>query len=410
MYILILLSAFLASADLGFIENHANSRLKLGIGVNPLTEQPHESCIEYEKERFEDGSSELRPDDFTATNLPVIVEHITSYEQMSKYSSSSVGASVSYAFVSASLSQSREEGSNMFSDQASVGLDMSADYGRYFVTNVRLKEEYKKLAQENRKEFYRKCGTEYVAGYRVGQGIRVKMSVSASAVSSYSRISTAVGAAVNYGALGAGLSGAFSNAASSLMAASSMQIEMTTFGTGNLQSISTIVATENDAVKFREKLAEYVRNVRPESAIKTHFITLPYFPEDTEYNPMLVQVQRSTVRSLYSDFMILLGNKERLEETLRNGNLRVYLGVACNKAAEECDTYIQTMEKEAEWVESEMEDLSQRFQKCLNATTIHDCKTKPDVHVRQTRLQRIIWPKHFRYKLLQAQLDDIRDR
>ena len=215
------------------IEIHDKSELFLGNGVNPLTERGFKKCIQHDpKEVYQDGSSSLPIGEVSAVDLPVRIEHITSYEQMSKYSSSSMSAGVSYAFVSASLSRSEQKGSSMFSDSASVGLDMSADYGRFALTNVRLKPEYAKLAQENREAFYKECGTEYIVGYRLGQGIRVKMSTSANSSASYSRVKTAVGVAVSTGAIGGSLAGQFENAASSLMTASALEINIFTYGAG----------------------------------------------------------------------------------------------------------------------------------------------------------------------------------
>jgi hypothetical protein len=406
----IVLTGLMLSSSVGFgtvLQITPSTELSLGRGADSLTEQAYDQCITYDLEKFEDGSSTLKPGEFTANQLPVKIEQITSYEQMSEYSATSISASVSYSFVSASMSYSSSQGSNMFSDQASVGMDVSADYGRWFITNVQIKPEYASLARD---EFYKKCGKEYVAGYRLGQGVRVKMTVSASATSSYSQMSTAVGVAVSTGEIGVGVAGAFQNAASSLMQASSLQVDMTAYGAGDLNKINTLIATENDAVKFRNTLATYVSGLDAKNAVRTHYITRAYYPEDNTFDPMLIQVQRQTVQSLYSDFAMLTQNKQRLEAATRNGKLRQFLGDICQKKPTECATYVTTMEHEQNWITDQIAKLDDLSKQCIQATKTSDCKTYAEVNIMQDQLENIIWPVNYRYQLMQAYLDDIKKR
>lgn len=392
------------------LDNHSKSQVRLGYGINPLTEQVFNDCITYDKETYQDGGISLGKGEVSAIDLPVIVEHITSFEQMSKYSSSSMGASVSYAFVSASLSQTRVDASSMYSDEASVGIDLSADYGRFAINNAKLKPQYEELARTNRTEFYKKCGTEYVSGYKLGQGLRVKMSVSADASSSYSSVTTAVGVAVSTGAIGAGLAGAFSDAASSLMSSTALQVNMRGYGIGELKEVNQVLKTENDAKKFRDLIADYVGKIASKDAIKTHYITSPYFPEDSTYSPMLTEVQRHTIRLLYSDFLLLLSNKERIEKLIQRGGVRRYLGDICNKKSEECDVYVKKIEDERAWILNQLQEINRRADKCINAQSILECETYPESDILFERFQSIIWPKHYRYQLMQGYLDEIRDR
>lgn len=386
---------------------HDKSELSLGRGVNSLTEQPYEECVVYDTEKFEDGSSSLNPGDFTASSLPVKIEQITTYEQMSKYSSMAISASVSYSFASGSMAYASAEGMSMFSDQASVGMDISADYGRWFLTNVRIKPEYATLPRE---EFYKRCGREYVAGYRLGQGIRVKMSVSASATSSYSQMSAAVSAAVSAGGFGGSAAASFSQAASSLLSASSLQVDMQSYGSGDLRGVSSIIRTESDATKFRDTISQYIGALEPKKAVRTHYITRAYFSDDGDHDPILIEVKRRTVQSLYSDFLMLMSNKDRIDAATRGGRLRQFLGDICEKKPKECDAYLDKMEKEREWITAKAEEIRNLSNSCIHAKAVPDCKTFPEVHIMLERLQSILWPRHYRYQLMQAYLDEIRRR
>jgi len=410
-YLLAVSLVFPAIAHATILDVHDRSELRLGYGVDPLTEQIFDQCIEFTSADVKPESGIFESEKFSSVNTPVTVEHITSMDQMSKYSSSSMSGSVSYTSVSASMSESTTNASSMFSDRASVGLDMSADYGRRYITNVNVKPYYEELFKTDKEKFYELCGREYVAGYKLGQGLRVLMSVSASSASSYATLNRSIGAAVQYGGLGAGISGAFSNASSSLMTSSALEVSLYAYGAGPLKSVSQIVKTESDANQFRALLSSYVDLMTPDLAVKTHYITMPYFLYESGGGPILRETQRRVVRSLYSDFLLLNDHLKRLDNSLRSNSLRSYIGnKVCDKYSDQCDNYIASIKLYRDETESAIQEVETLFHQCKNAEKVSDCKTFSEIHTMNDMLMKIIWPNHFRYKMLQTYLEEIKNR
>ncbi len=393
------------------LQGGPSSRFRLGHGVEPLTQQVFNRCIEYDK-GFENENG-LDPDGLpkSGVEMPVRIEQVTSVSQLDRYSSSSVSAGASYAFVSGGFSRTQTSAKSVFSDRAMVGIEAGTNYGRFYLKNPRLKPEYAQLAATNIRKFYDTCGTEYISGFTLGQGLRVLMTASTDITKSFESMSAAVSAGVQYGAIGGSFAGSFANAASSLLALGSLQVDFVSYGGGELKDLSGLIKSDGDAKQFRDLISKYMEGLDATKAVRTGYISQPYFP-DRSYDPLLTEVKHTAIKRLFEDFRYLHQNQDRLNQAFaENGTLRA-MKKECEPADRKpiCDTYLASLTALNKKVTEKLDRIRDAVSACVAAKTVADCDRFVRDRYEVEELRRTMWPAHFRYQLLQSNLDEIRNR
>lgn len=392
---------------------YSDTKLQLGYGIEPLTEQLYEQCVDMGPDKAVAPEDTDVPKDgsMSSTNLPVKVSQITSYSQIDEFSSSSASASGSYGAFSGGFSYASTESKYLMSDRAAVGIQASADYGRWYLVNQTLKPEYRALAEKDINEFYARCGTEFVAGYRRGQSLKVMLSTSTQVTKTFKSVSVSVSAGVSAGAAGASFSGAFMNTASALLKLGSLEVHFNAQGAGKLAELSPLLKTDQDVIKFRDTIAEFMSKMKPENAIKTHYITRPYFP-GRGYDPLLVRLKRDRIKGMYDDYRLLYDNQERMRKAFRNSSVERKLRELCDTrgAKNECDSYIDGMKNYSALIDRKLEAIRQAVHVCAHGSKVSDCPSFDTDHWEISSLWQITWPATFRYALLNGHLDEIRKR
>lgn len=388
------------------------SQTRLAYGVDPITEKVFEKCIDSGNDETapEDGADPNERVPKSAFDMPFSVEQITSSSQMDRYSSSSVSASASYGIYSGSFSYAAQNKSALFSDQASVGIEAVADYGRWYLKKTTLKPEYAQLATRDLKEFFRVCGPEYVVGYRLGQGLRVVLSTSTLVTETYSSMQASVQGGVNAGVGSANLAGAFMETAYNLLKMGSLTVKLTSFGSGPLNELSKLVNTNSEVTAFRDNIANLLSTMTPDKSVRTHYITRPYFPSAREYDALLTEHKRRVVLQLYSDYRQLYDTQDRLNTAFTNNRIAGFLRETCRNSKDVCDAYVDGLKKVREQIGLRLDEIQSSVRKCSAANKLSECSSRAEVPWEMSELQHIVWPPAFRYQMLQAELDRVRGR
>lgn len=296
---------------------------------------------------------------------------------------------------------------NFASDQLALGIKADADYGRWFLNHVRLKPEMKTLAQSDINAFYKKCGHEYVAGYKMGQGLSVLLSTVSRSEFSKTDLNVQGGVKGSVGELSASAEAAFTSMASSLLRYGSLQVRISGFGGGSLNSNSALITTERDLKRFSDEISRRVAAFKIEEATKTHFITSQYPEINNQYLDILYNGRRNALQNLYSDFRKVSSELNRLREVVRTdfekqyGNLCKYTG---SMTCREYGGYLMDLLKRDE---ASIRSINEAARKCVATDDLKDCAT-PNIYILNPSLGKTMWPEAFQMLLYQAQVDAVR--
>lgn len=384
-----------------------STELRLGDGVNPVTEQHFNSCLEFDPKDV--LSEDFNGDDLSAREAKLKVEQVTSYRDFDRYTNTQVSASFKSLTFSGGFSYNGESQFTMHSDQASLGITHEADYGRWYLRDPQLKPEMAALADKDPKAFFERCGTEYVAGYVLGQGVKILLTTAENSVYSYQRIQTSLNAAFNSGTNSGKLDAAFLNVTSELIKNGMLRIHLLTYGSGAMSASEAFIRHQDDIKKYREELADLVSQMKPGEAVRIAYLTRPY-RVNGQYNPIFTDHQRQTLEILFSDYRRLYDTRRRMAG---------FMGPQFPQFAERectldyrnyCVTYVEELERAAAEIEKGIEVIEELALACIDGERVKDCRLPRIDEIHMSVLRQVRWPTQFRYALYQQMLEDIRDR
>ncbi len=409
MYKTIIITGALLFAQLGqaaIIPEHKNLQLRLGAGVDPVTDNVYEKCVSYNSEVFTDEdeySQYTSESDVPPKSLEMSVEMITSYRDVDKYTNTQVSAGGSYAGFSGNVSYGEESRFSLESDRAMVGIEASAEYGKWYATDVELKPEFKKLYQENPQEFFRRCGKQFVAGYVKGQGIRILLATEKLSIYNYSKIVATAEASYGVEGLSADASVGFMQVASELSKLGSLSVEMNAWGTAPFKNLSPMVNSPSDVQTFRDNVSKLVDAMETSDRVVVKWVTEPYPGVGSTDNRLMVEHQRGTLHELINIFRRLSGARKRLSRFVTSWDQHIY-PFCSNNQIERCERYVDKMDTRFENIGEAIKEVESLYNKCLDAQTTEDCQLPSIATINVDSLTEIKWPSRMRYELYEQQL------
>ncbi len=403
-YILIYYNLFFYTiiADASIVLINDKTELKLGAGTNIETEQVFPQCIEAIKQQ------DLAPEDSTAIEndkigsarrLSVDSEVVRTYEQMSNYQNESFAAEANYLAYSGSFNYEHEQKMQMSSDQIIVGIKAFADYGRWYITNPKIKKPYLELAKKDIDNFYKVCGHEYVSGFTLGQGIKIILKSMEYSKDSYERLNIKAKASAKAASGSASVEGAFLSVATDLLKLGTLEVKIVAYGTNGISSISEILKTEKDVKSIVNVISELMREIKPEQSVKTSYLTSKYPILDQPYNQFDSEFKRESIKNLYYTFLKVNSDYQRLKSVAyidiqnKNSNL------CALKSEMSCVEFSAYLKKNLELYEKAVFAVLRTLQKCATDKNIEECRTSNMQEVFDLVLLPLQWPNQYLQKL-----------
>lgn len=400
------------------LPNTDTNEAKLGGGIRVETEQIFPTCLEpfdRNKMQAEDSNSTTR-DPKGAKTLRVKSEVIRSFESLDEYTNESISAEVSYMAYSGSAHYNRESKFSLSSDTITVGIKAEANYGRWYIRKPTLKSEFAKLAAKNPTEFYKRCGREYVSGYKLGQGLNIILRTEKFSSSSYEKVDAGVSGSVSAGQGASGsVQAAFLSVTEKLMNYSSLNVQIIGFGVNGLRSTSKILRSKRDVEEILRTISEMVAAISENNAVVTDYMTSTYPIMDQKYSGALGEARRQTLKGFYSAFRQVDTDLSRIRNYV-NHDFRVDYQSLCDLSAKDrgpamsCDDYARYITDETINLNQARAKLIAAIQKCANGEGIDSCGLGDlEVQMRLAKRARL-WPHQYRRTLEIAKYQrDIRD-
>lgn len=393
------------------------SEVRAGLGVNADTLDLFEECIDMQGAEFkaEDGQPEPGAGS-PSTDLQVNVVSISSYQDLDQFTDVNVSANIKSASYSGSFNYSQTEKYAMTSDLASVGIQASADYGRWYLKEPKLKPEYQSLYERSPQEFFKRCGSEFVSGYRRGQGVLILLSTSKKSVETYEKISASVQASVNSGTVTGNASASFLNIASSLLKMGSLNVEVRAYGGGPLSTISGLITAKADVESLATQISNLVNQMTPVQSSRYVMMTSPYPGvnySEIKSSPVMRDYRQFILRSLFADYRRLQQDLNRAAEIVRNGaGLKKNLGPLCTfptKSNDTCDAFVSRLDGLKTNIEGAIRTIDELTKKCSVATDPDGCKSASAGDVRVSDLTIKTWEQQYRRQLEIEYIQYLRD-
>lgn len=360
------------------------TELILGNGLNVDTEDRLENCMEVANVPLvpADGQPDQIGEGSSTAALTLDVRSLSTYEDIDRFTNTSVSASVKGATYSGSFSYNGTEIYALTADNAVVGIQATADYGRWYFQNPQLKQEYKAIYDRNPEEFFRRCGTEYVSGYRLGQGVSVLLSTASRSQYSYEKISMDAKASADFGAGSGSVSASFLNVASSLLKLGSLNVKVRAYGAGGINTLEKLIKAEADVKSLAQEISQIVGAMKPNQATRYVLLTSPYPGidyKDFKYSPVLKAHRRQTLINLFSDYRKLSQDLNRATTLSRNLPALVSSwGKLCDYATAEtgsCSDFVTKMDAWKVGLQNGIAKIDELTKQCSAATKIDDCKS-----------------------------------
>lgn len=407
---LLLAALVTGTARAAIISITPETELRLGDGVEPLTEQHFNSCVNFDVNDVyaEDSNAKIKNPSTRHMNLSL--DLITSYSDFDRYMNVSVSASMKAMSGGGSFSLNQESRNTLHSDQAALGITSHADYGRWYLKNVTLKPEYKKLSEEDREKFYELCGKEYVAGYTLGQGVKVLLTTSQNSAYSYDRLRASIAASYNGGATSGKMSADFENVTRELIKNGMLKINFVAYGSGEMKAGEALIRDQADIKAYRDKIADIVKAIEGKQAMKIAYLTRPYESLEGTYDPIFASLQKQTIELLFASYRRLFDTRARLSNIMgpQFASFAERECVADYKTY--CEDYVAAMQKSRDYVEESIRLIEKLSQECIKAKEGKQCRLPRAEEVNMDVLNRIQWPLQFKHAMYTQMLRDIRDR
>jgi hypothetical protein len=399
---------WMAPAFAAILPNANNSELRLGNGIDPDIERVFESCVEFSPDDVISADGVINSNQpTTSQSFSLSTDLVTSSRQVDEYTHTSVSASVQYMAYSGSFSVDASNQYNLSTDQLALGIKADAEYGRWFLNHVHLKPEMKALAKRDLKQFYKRCGHEFISGYKLGQGISVLLTTFSQSEFSKQTLDVKAGVKASIGALAVGVEGAFTSVASSLLKYGSLQIKINGFGGGPLSNYSAVITTDRDVKKFSDEIAARVAAFKLDQSTKTYFMTSQYPEIQNQYLEILYNGRRNALQNLYSDYRKVAYDLDRLRKIVRTDFEKQYGELCKYKADMTCKQYGKYLADLVKHDEDAINAINEAARKCVAANDLRDCAT-PNIYTINPGIEKTMWPEKFKLLLYQAQVDAIR--
>lgn len=387
------------------------TQVVLGSGVEPITGERKEQCIEYDEKdiKFMDGddirrgSGPVDPDEMPGVGQGVSTKVVTSNTEAFNFLNIEVSAQASYLAYSGGGSYSQTEKSFHRTDRMSVGLSAAQDYGRREITRFKLKPKYARMAAKaDKTEFYKNCGREFVVGYRLGQGLKILLTSSNDLSESYSRIHAAAKGSAQVGAFGGSASASFEKMAQEMMKFGSLEVVYKGFGTGPIKTLSVFLNSEADVKKFGDTVAKFANDLDSSTAVKTHYITRPYEETIAEYDSIAIEARRKRIQSLYGSYVQIQDDYERVLR-INQHSIPGQLSRLCNLEGQlSCREYLRLLDDRKRALEKAQENAVAHIRTCVTNEDVNQCKGLSIDELYPDLTSQVLWPKQYKKVLLDA--------
>jgi hypothetical protein len=400
----LLIFSLCQSASAAVIQITEGTQLKLGSGVNYDTEQVFSQCIEefspsdiYAEDSIT-GEQSSAPG--SARALSVKSEVLRTLSEMASYENVSFAGQVQYMAYGGGASYSKESIQTTSSDQIAVGIKASADYGRFYLKNVRLKKEYQDLANKDINQFYKSCGHEFVAGYAVGQGVNIVLKSLDYSTYSYEKIDAHANASAGYGAFSGSVQAAFMSVASSLLNIGSLQVSIVGYGTTELKTTSSIIRTKKDVNEMVKVVTDFISGMSSSNAMKVAYYTQPYPIKDQQYRTAEMEFRHQRLFDMYSAYTKISTDYDRLRTYILT-DYQKDLAVLCkySSGTKSCKEYGDYLKQLATTYESAQAAMVIAIKTCGQAEDISHCQDSHVDEIFKTVTTPIMWPNQYQYIL-----------
>ncbi|SME98277.1 hypothetical protein [Pseudobacteriovorax antillogorgiicola] len=384
------------------------SEARLGFGIDPIYEQNYENCVEFDDGVVSEDSHSESTFNSGAPSLKLDQRQITTHKEVDRFLNASISGSFSYLGATGSFSTSYENRFDLDSDNLTIGIEAIADYGRFYLKNVRIKPEYAALSD---KEFERRCGREYISGYRLGQGVYILMSLSESTLETYEKITADFDASKG----GNTIESNFVKSAELLSKYGQLTVAARVFGGGDVASLSALLANSKDAEKFMTQIESYLKKMKKSQAVRTKYLTSAYPGRPNDISAVTFQsYKKETLTDLYSDYRKVMTSLSRVRSYIREGGpaLRRYFGSRLCQVSESsrgpnCNEYISALNTLKDDLEEAVAVINKHASNCIAARQTSECKT-PDVETLNVYDLTIIrWPGQYKKVLLDQLLGSL---
>ncbi|KYG66554.1 hypothetical protein AZI86_05785 [Bdellovibrio bacteriovorus] len=388
------------------LQNTEKNEAQLGSGIRVETEQLFPTCLQSfdRKEMISEDTLASTPVPESAKSVEVKSEVIRSYETLDEYTNTSFSASVQYMAYSGSAYYNREAQTKISSDTITVGIKAIANYGRWYIKNPVLKPEFARLAQTNIKEFYKRCGKEFVSGYKLGQGINIVLRTLDYSSYSYEKVDMGMSASGGSGGFSASVQAAFMSVASKLLNYSSLEVQINAYGLEGLQTTSRIIKTEKDVEKILETISAMIEEVEKKNAVVTDYLTAAYPIKDQPYTGALGEARRQSLKDLFAAFRQIDFDLSRMRSYVTHDYVAEFQKL-CDLNEEDkrtlmtCERYQEYVKRQTTALNSARELVVKAIQDCANAEDIKNCRLADlDAQMMLAKETRL-WPKQYRRKL-----------
>lgn len=393
------------------IPSRENTEVRLGYGVDIITEEPLERCMDWDEGEYirEDAAAGAQAAEQSTRGLEIHVEQISSYKQYDEFSRQSVSANISAKFYSGGYNYDGNRSSKMQSDQVIVGMKAFADYGRSYLKNPRLKPEFQELLEKNPRVFYARCGTEYISGFNEGQGIYVLMSTTANLQESYRNVAQSLKAKMRAFGAKAELSASFENIATSLLKFGALKIDVSLMGGSSLGSLSVLLSNDVDVAQFKEKIAEIMGELQRSAAQRHIYISSVYPGISSREGKVLASIKRETLKELFADYRKLMDNLLRLRKIIHSSDTFELptsgFSNICTKYPVQCKEYLLQLAEREKGLRGALDKVNELSDNCVAAEKPSECKTLSPQELNIDEMTLIDWPDQFKGFLYQQWLD-----
>lgn len=393
-------------AQAAIIRNSPDNEARLGHGIKVATEQLYPSCIRNFSPKDVVSEDALSNDHMPAgtLRLEVTSEVIRSYQKLDEYLNESISANVQYMAYSGSAQYSHEKQTSLSSDQITVGIRAKADFGRWYLKNPEIKTELQSVGKSNPQKFYQTCGTEFVSGYRLGQGLNIVLRTLETSSYSYEKIQAGATASAKFASGGGSVQAAFLNVASSLLKFGSLEVRIIGYGTGGLATTAEIIKTPKDVEKIVEIISDMLKQMDSKQSVITEYLTSPYPIQYQPYMAIAGEAQKTTLNDLYGAFRKVDSDLSRMRQYVA-GSLVHDMGDLCNiqeiRDGKEmsCAQYAEYVQAQTEALDKARTELVAGVQRCANGNGIEGCKLT-DLKVYLDLADQVrLWPGQYQHKL-----------
>lgn len=355
-------------------EYHPNTRLYMGGGYNPY--KPTEGyfdCIEHDGERAVDSPG--------AVTTLVRMEQIKTRQEFYQKIDFSASIAGSYMVFSGENSVSLEDERAFHSDSLTWMILFKSDYGRYNLSNPRLKAKYASLDDD---QLYEQCGSEIVIERRKSAMVYALFTVHNVDKSERSKFEANLKSGAGDFGWSASMESSYKKILREASANQSVRLSVFAIGGGGMVDLANLIRSdkEDPFEKYSQVptvLSEYIKTMTAEKSVPTTFITkhISAFKNDLKIRfGKFDALQIGQLFNLHSDSISI---SKRLDGILRGQESNLF-----------------------ELREHEKQILEKQYEEYLDASNAYfeaakDCfKEEKKCVIPHTKRSTVIWPETFK--------------